>query len=111
MTIDELIAEGRRLQRRTILLTPDGSGEPAAIWYGHDYSEESPDDHRCWLSVDASIIPSFDGQGWLSILTDDKSCAGGRVDQSASRPARDGVALYPKEITVLPPINAVITRG
>lgn len=111
MTVDELIAEGRRLQRQTILLSPDGSGNAAALWYGHDYDEESPDGHRCWISVDAGFIPSFDGRGWLSIFTDDESAQGGRVDVSSAPFRRDGVRLYPKEITVLPTIDAVIACG
>lgn len=111
MTVDELIAEGRRLQRRTILLTSEGCGDPAAVWYGHHYDQEAPDGHRCWISVDASSVPSFDGRDWLSIFTDDRSCQGGRVDMSSAPLKGDGVLLYPKEIVVLPPIEAVIARG
>jgi hypothetical protein len=111
MTLDELIAEGRRLQRRTILLTPDGSGDAAALWYGHDYDEEPPDGHQCWISVNAGFIPGFDGIGWLSVLTDDESCQGGRVEVSPGPRRREGVPLYPKEIAVLPTIDAVFARG
>ncbi len=111
MTVDELIAEGRHLQRRTILLTPDGSGDPAALWYGHHHDQHSPDGHRCWLSVDAKLIPSFNRRGWLSILTDDESCEGGRVEVSSSPHKLNGVRLYAKEIAVLPTIDAVIARG
>ena len=57
MTVEELIAEGRRLQRSTVLLTPEGAGEPAAVWYGHNYDEEARDGHRCWLSVNSVFIP------------------------------------------------------
>jgi len=111
MTVEELIDDGRRIQRRTILLTPDGSGDAAALWYGHDYEEEPADGHRCWLSVDARFIPSSDARGWLSIFTDDESCQGGRVDVSSAPLKTAGVRLYPKEIEVLPPIDAVIARG
>lgn len=111
MTVDELIAEGRRLQRRTVLLTPHGSGDPSAFWYGHDYQEEAPDGHRCWICVNAGSIPSFDCRGWLSIFTDDESCEGGRVEASSARYKRDGIRLYPKEIDVLPTIDAVISCG
>jgi hypothetical protein len=111
MTVDELIEEGRRIARRTILLTPEGSGTPAAIWYGHDHGEESADGHRCWLSVDARFVPSCTLRGWLSIFTDDESCEGGRVDVSSPPLNSSGVRLYPKEIEVLPPIDAVIARG
>jgi hypothetical protein len=111
VTVDELIAEGRRLQRRTILLTPDGSGDPGALWYGHDYDEDTADGHRCWISVKADIVPSFESRGWLSIFTDDESCEGGRADVLSTPFRRDGVQLYPKEIVVLPTIDAVIARG
>jgi hypothetical protein len=111
MTVDELIAEGRRLQRRAILLTSDGSGDPAAVWYGHHYEQKARDGHRCWISVNASFIPSFAGRGWLSIFTDDESCQGGRVDVSSAPLKSDGIRLYPKEIAVLPPIDAVIACG
>jgi hypothetical protein len=111
MTIDQLIEEGRRLQRPTILLTPNGVGDCAAIWYGHDCEDELADGHRCWISVNARFVPSFEGHGWLSIFTDDGSCRGGRVDVSLAAFKTDGVPLYPQEIQVLPPIDAVIARG
>lgn len=111
MTADELIAEGRRLQRPTTLLTPDGSGDPAGLWYGHDCDEEPTDGHHCWICVDAGVIPSFAGRGWLSIFTDEESCEGGRVDPSSSPYSRSGVRLYAKQIAVLPTIDAVIARG
>jgi hypothetical protein len=110
MTVDELIAEGRRLQRRTILLTPNGSGDPVAFWYGR-YDEETRDGHRCWISVDAHSVPSFNGRGWLSIFTDDRSCQGGRVEVAPELRKRNGVPLHAKEIAVLPTIDAVIARG
>jgi hypothetical protein len=111
MTVDELIAEGRRLQRPTILLTPEGAGDPAAVWYGHDYAEDPPEGHRCWISVRAGSIPSFDGQGWLSVFTNDESCEGGSVKISSAPHRPNGLLLYPKEIAVLPPIDAVFTFG
>src|SRR4051794_12483720 len=105
MTGDEIIAEGRRLQRRAILLDPEGTGDPAALWYGHHDAEGPPDGHPCWISVDARFIPSFDGRGWLSVFTNDESCRGGRVDVAPAPPGRDGVRLYATEIAVLPPID------
>jgi hypothetical protein len=111
MTVEELIEEGRLIQRRTILLTPDGAGDPAAIWYGHNFKDKSPDGHRCWLSVNGRSIPSSDLRCWLSIFTDDESCQGGRVNVSPTPFKTKGVSLYPKEIRVLPSIDAVIARG
>jgi hypothetical protein len=61
MTSEELIEEGRRIQRRTILLTPDGSGDPAAIWYGHDYkraARRSPVLAQCQCQVHSVIRPA-----------------------------------------------------
>jgi hypothetical protein len=111
MTVDELIAEGRRLQRRTILLTPEGGGDPAALWYGSSIGEDLPDGHHCWISVEARLVPDFNGHGWLSILTDEESCEGGRVDASLAPFKPDGLRLFAKEISVLPTIDAVIARG
>src|SRR5437879_3511170 len=111
MTAEELIEEGRRIQRRTILLTPDGSGDRAAIWYGYHHGDEPADGHHCWLSVNAKFIPSSDLRGWLSIFTDDESCQGGRVKVSSAPFKKDGISLYAKEIQVLPPVDAVFAQG
>jgi hypothetical protein len=114
MTPEGLIAEGRRLQRRTILLSPTASGVRAAIWYPRDPDYDPDDDEPlCWLSVEAKFIPSFDRQGWLSIFTDDsmESDGGGRVEVSASPYKADGVSLFAEEITVLPPLDAVLARA
>jgi hypothetical protein len=110
MTANQLIDEGRRIQRRTVLLTPDGAAECAAIWYGKDQRKESDLGCRCWLSVNGNFIPSRNAPGWLSILTDDE-CKGGRIEVTTSAPKLDGVRLYPREIVVLPPIDAVVARG
>ena len=103
MTADELIAEGRRLQRRTVLLTPDGTGDCAALWYGAKSAD------RCWLSVNSKFIPDCDPVGWLSIYADDGS--GGSVEVSPSAAHVDGVRLFAKPISVLPPIDAVFAKG
>jgi hypothetical protein len=111
MTAAELIAEGRRLARPTILLVPDGRGDPAAIWYEQAQSVPGPDGHQCRLSVDARFIPHCKLSGWLSVFTDEESCEGGRVDLSSAPPKLAGTRLYAKPIEVLPPIDAVIARG
>jgi len=111
MTIQELIEEGRRIQRRTILLVPDGTGDCAAVWYGHQRGHKPEDGHRCWLSVDARCIPSCDIRGWLSIYTNDKTYRGGRVEIGSGPLQADGLRLFAREIVVLPPIDAVIARG
>jgi hypothetical protein len=111
MTVNDLITEGRRIQRRTILLTPEGSGRPAAYWYGRRARQAAESSEHCWISVNAGFIPSFERQGWLSIFTDVGSCEGGRLDISPSPKKDDGILLYAKEIAVLPPIDAVFSYG
>jgi hypothetical protein len=111
MTFDELIEEGRHLERRTVLLTPAGSGDVAAIWYGREHARKSSDGYRCWLAVDSRFIPSFKGPGWLTIYTNAETFQGGRVEVLPARPKIEGSPLLSKEIQVLPPIDAVIARG
>ena len=111
MTANQFIDEGRRIQRQTVLLTPDGAGDGAAIWYGHNSTEEADDGCRCWLSVNGSFIPSWNTPGWLSVFTDDEACEGGRIEVTPAVPKSDGLRLYAREIAVLPPIDAVIARG
>jgi hypothetical protein len=111
MTLDELIEEGRRIQRPTVLLEPEGEGDVAAIWYGRDHGEETSDHHQCWLSVKASAVPSYDLRGWISVFTDEELCSGGRIETSASPWSSDGIRLYPTQIEVLPPIDAIFMTG
>jgi hypothetical protein len=110
MTVEELVAEGRRLARRTLLLLEIGSGTPAAVWYGPG-KPDTDDGHRCWLSVDAQQVPSFDGKGWLSVFTNEKTCTGGRVETGDKPWKANGVKLYAHEIPVLPPLDAVTLFG
>lgn len=111
MTFEELIEEGRRIERKTALLTPAASGEIAAIWYGRENVRTSRDGYRCWLAVDSRFIPSFDGRGWLAIYTNDRTFRGGRVEVMSAPPSKEGYPLLCKEIRVLPPIDAVIAYG
>jgi len=111
LTIEELIAEGRRIKRPTVLLTPAGSGEVAAIWYGRDNAFKSSDGQRCWLAIDTRFIPSLAEQGWLAIFTNDKTFQGGHVELLSAPPTKEGSPLLSKEIEVLPPIDAVMALG
>ena len=112
MTPEELIAEGRKIERQTILLTPNGAGEEAAIWYGNDHQWITDDLFRCWLAVDTKYIPNFDNRGWMLILTDDDFTSRElRVEFIPQKPSKNGTRLYPKEIRLIPPIDAVIARG
>jgi hypothetical protein len=111
MTPDQLIAEGRRLERPCVFLRPRGSGPVAAVW--HDDSEIDSTGHRCWLTVDARQVPGLLESigGYLSIFTDDETYEGGRVDRSSTWPNRGGTPLYAHAASVLAPIDAVFARG
>ncbi|MGV3755298.1 MAG: hypothetical protein ACO1QS_07945 [Verrucomicrobiota bacterium] len=113
MTSEQLIEEGRRLQRPCVFLRPQASGPVAAMWYERDDDEIESTGHHCWLTVDtrhvAGLPPSV--SGYLSIFTNEDKCQGGRVEISPSLPPRSGVELYAHAAAVLPPIDAVFARG
>lgn len=113
MTSEELIEEGRKLQRPCVFLRPQASGPIAAIWHEPDDNEIEPNGHHCWLTVDARHIPGLPTlvSGYISVFTDDKKCEGGRVDVTPSWPNRAGTELYLYPASVLPPIDAVFARG
>lgn len=106
MIADELIAAGRSLQRRTVALTEEPSGETAAIWYGN---RSRPD--GCWLTIATRFIPSFSGDGWLSVFTDDDECVGGRTEIVPKLLPSSGTSLFATEINVLPPVDVLYHRG
>jgi hypothetical protein len=111
MTPDQLIQEGRRLQRRTVVLTPDGTGPVAAIWYGHRSRRTDHGRYRCWLSVAAELIPDASKAGWLSVFTDDECSDHGHITLTDGPFEAGGVPLYAREVPILPPLEAVIWRG
>jgi hypothetical protein len=51
MTSDQLIAEGRKLQRPCVFLRPKATGQVAAIWHEPDDEEIDATGHRCWITV------------------------------------------------------------
>jgi len=51
MTSEQLIVEGRKLERPCNFLRAHGSGPVAAIWYERDDDEIESTGHHCWLSV------------------------------------------------------------
>ena len=111
MTTEDLIAEGRRLQRPCSFLRPTGSGDVAAIWHSTDDSEPDSSGFRPWISIDARFIPGFapaTGR-FLTILTNEDDCESGRVDIVPSLP--EGKALYAHSASVLPPVDAVFACG
>src|SRR5437899_7194243 len=113
MTSEQLIAEGRKLERPSIFLRTQGSGPVAAVWYERDDGEIESTEHHCWLTVDARLVPGLPPSvtGYISIFTDEESCDGGRVEISSSWPRRPGVQLYAHPVSVLPPIDVVFLRG
>ena len=113
MTPEQLIAEGRSLQRPCSLLRPQGQGPITAVWYECDLVEIQSTGHRCWLTVDARQIPGLPPSvtGYLSIFTDEKKCRSGRIEVTPSWPEREGIRLYAQPASVLPPIDAVFAHG
>ena len=112
MTSEQLIAEGRKLQRPCVFLRPQGTGTVAAIWHERDGDDTETTDH-CWLTVDSRHVPGLPSSvsGYLSIFTDDEKCQGGHVEILSSWPERGGTQLYAHLASVLPPIDAVFARG
>lgn len=114
MTGDELISEGRRLQRPCAFLRSQANGLVAPVWY-HEKKYQKPlsSDYRPWLTVDSRCIPGLPSSvsGYLTIYTDEVHCEGGRVEVTASWPQWDGTPLYAHAASVLPPVEVVFRRG
>ena len=113
MTPEQLIAEGRKLQRPCTFLRPQGTGPVAAVWHERDDDEIESMGQRCWLTVDSQHIPGLplSIHGYVSIFTDEEKRQGGRVEVASSWPDRRGAPLYAHRASVLPPIDAVFARG
>jgi hypothetical protein len=113
MTAEQLIQEGRALQRPCSFLRTEISGEIAAIWHERDDAEIEETGHRCWLTVDSRFVPGLPASlnGYYSIFTNEEDCQSGKVDFSKEKPKRDGVELYAHAASVIPPLDAVIARG
>lgn len=113
MTSEQLIEEGRKLQRPCVFLQPQGSGPAAALWHKRDDEEIDATGHHCWLTVDARHIPGWPSPDavYLSVSADEETCQGGRVEVAPAWPKRAGTPLYAQAASVLPPIDAVFARG
>jgi hypothetical protein len=113
MTSEQLIEEGRKLQRPCMFLRPQGAGPVAAVWYERDQDEIQSTGHHCWLTVDTRQIPGLPEPltGYISVLSNEEYCEGGRVVITPSWPKRAGTKLYAHPASVLPPIDAVFARG
>src|SRR5580700_1432444 len=88
MTYEQLILEGRKLQRPCVFLRPAGPGPVAAVWYDRDEAEIESSGYRRWLAVD-----------------------GGRIKVTSHWPMRKGTRLFAHPASVLPPIDAVFALG
>ncbi len=108
MTAEELIAEGRKLQRPTVLLLDEGSGNPVGKWY----ESEEVDGERCWLTVAVSAIPNAPAnlQGYLTVYTSDDGETG-RVEITKDLPPQQGINLFARTEEMLPPLNGVLQLG
>jgi hypothetical protein len=113
MTPEQLIEEGRKLQRPCTFLRPTGAGPVAAIWYERDDDRIEATGERCWLTVDSHHIPNLPAEvsGFVSVFTNEHACEGGRVEIASSWPDRVGTELYAHTESVLPPLDAVFLRG
>jgi hypothetical protein len=113
MTSDQLISEGRKLERPCVFLRPTGTGPVAAVWYERDEGEIASTGCRCWLTVDARHIPGLPPSvaGYINVFTDEATYRGGRVEVTSSWPKREGTRLCAHPASVLPPIDAVFARG
>ena len=105
MTLDDLIAEGRALERRCWFLSAKDQGTAVAVWHS-----ASSGRRRRWLTVDTTFYPNI-GSRYVSIISN--SAGGGVVeclDQLPEASAGD-VSLFASEASVLPPIDAVFAFG
>jgi hypothetical protein len=111
VTAQELIQEGRKLQRPCFFLYPEPHGEVAAIWHDDNAREVEETGFQCWLTVDARFIPNLPKsiKGYISVYSE--GCTDGKVEVSRTMPNRGGVKLYAYPAKVIPPIDAVIARG
>lgn len=115
MTTEQLIAEGRHLQRSCSLLRPQQNGPVVAMWYDWFERDETlplPERHRL-LTLDARRVPGLMPplDGFINIFCEPQKWGDGHVEITPSWPARKGLALYAYPVAVLPPIDAVFARG
>ncbi|MGE0045614.1 MAG: hypothetical protein AB7T08_07635 [Hyphomonadaceae bacterium] len=105
MTLQDLIAEGRALERPCWFLSTDGRGKPVGVWHSSSKGET-----RRWLTVEASLFAGI-GSRYISVLS--KSSDGGAVELLDHLPESNGgeIDLVVREASVLPPIDAVFALG
>lgn len=113
MTGEELIAEGRKLQRPCWFLRPEPSGEVAAIWHERDEDEIESTEHHCWITLDARFVPGLPAstKGYLHVLTNEDDCESGKIEASLKNLRPNGIKLYAHAANVIPPLDAVMLKG
>lgn len=113
MTGEQLITEGRKLQKPSVFLRPEPVGEVAAIWHELDKEGIQSTGFQRWITVDSRFIPELPSsvKGCLSVFSDEDECEGGKVEIFDQMPAQDGIKLYAHAASVLPPLDAVMLKG
>lgn len=111
MTIEQLVSEGRRLQRACNFLKPTGTGEPVAMWFEPDPDDESITDWRRWMTVRSDAVPQEKPRGLFYFSLYTSGYEKGLLDFVDDWPPRDGTRLYAYPTDVLPPIDAVFALG
>jgi len=111
MTIESLINEGRRLQRKCNFLKPGGKGEPDAMWFESDPDDESITDWRRWLTIRSDAVPQDNPRGTFYVSLYTHRDEHGLLDFVDGWPPRNGAPLYAHAVNVLPPIDAVFALG
>src|SRR5688572_14182823 len=111
MTLEKLIAEGRRIQRPCNLLKPMGTGKPVAMWFEPDADDESITDWRRWITVRADALPDFKSGNLFFFSVYTKGSSSGLIDFVDRWPPRSGIPLYAHAASIMPPIDAVFALG
>ena len=110
MTLEELIGEGRRLQRACVFLKGDGTGDPVAVWHHEFVRTRAEGDFEPWFSVDTRFIPGFDpAQARFVTICTSNEDETGRIDALPALPS--GLPLYAHAAAVLPSIEAIFALG
>jgi hypothetical protein len=111
MTAEQLIDEGRKLQRPTHLLKPTRAGEPVAVWFEADPDDESVTGWRRWMTVRADAIPNSRAPESVFFSLYTNGVNKGLIDFVEAWPPTNGIQLYAHPVSILPPIEAVFAHG
>lgn len=113
MTPEQLIAEGRLLQRECFFLEREGSGDIAAVWYDRFLHNDACSPLRRLLTVDTRFIPAFrdSTRAYLTVSCNEDNYKAGVVELAQTWSPDTGTPLYARRVSVLPPIDAVFAKG